>query len=473
MATNTSSITGGAIDTASIVQQLMQVEKQPLTKLQRKEAAYQAKITALGTLLGSVSSLKGAASALKDSALLGYKATVSDSSFLTASASGAASAGSHTIQVKTLASTQSVYSAAFAAESDPVADLSVVASQKLKLQVGSTVKEIIIDSSSNTLSGIRDAINASNAGVRASIVNDGTGNRLVLNTITTGTANRMVLSIAEDGANYTGSGGDVDNAGLSRLAFDPTYNPDGTMSGGVANMSQSQAALNAVFRVNGLEITKSSNTVSDVLTGVTLTLTKADNYASSATLKVDKDNSSLKARMNAFVAAYNALNAQIKQLRGTKDAKGTLSGESVLLGIGNSIRGTTTATFADNQLANLGITSDKNGVLSVDATKLDAVLAADSSTVVAALNAMGASLDSTLKTYVDNILPGRQSGLQATVKNIQKQQEAMSSRLVQIEARLKKQYTVLDQALQQLQGQSDYVTKQLSQINKVFGGSSS
>lgn len=468
MAISTSSLTGGAIDTASIVQQLMQVEAQPLLKLQQKEAAYQAKITALGTLLGSVSSLKTAAGALKDSSLVGYKASVSDASFLSATASSYAAAGTHTIQVKTLASTQSIYSTTFAAETDAVADLSVVTSQKLKLQVGSTTKEITIDSSNNTLAGIRDAINNAGAGVRASIVNDGTGNRLVLNSTTTGTANRIKLSVAEDGTNYSGAGADIDNAGLSRLAFDPTYNADGTVSGGVTSMTQSQAALDAIFKVDGLEITKSSNTVTDVLAGVNLTLTKADNYTATTIVTVAKDNSTLTAKVNAFVKAYNDLNNQIKALRGTKDAKGTLSGESVLLSIGNSIRGVTTSTFANNQLSNLGISTDKSGLMSLDSAKLEAALSSDSSSVLATINAMGASLENTLNTYATDILPSRQSGMQATVKNIQKSEERMQTRLAQIEARLKKQYTSLDVLLQQLQGTSNYVSSQLDQISKQF-----
>ncbi|HSW62087.1 MAG TPA: flagellar filament capping protein FliD [Dissulfurispiraceae bacterium] len=444
--TGTSSITGGAIDTASIVQQLMKVESQPLTKLQKKEAAYLSKITAIGSLLGSVNSLKSAAAGLKESSILGYKATLSDASYFTATTSSAATAGDYTIKVSSLAYAHRIATK----DADNYTSLTQdMGTGTIAVTVNGATRNITIDDSNKTLQGVRDAINAADAGVKASIVQVSPGNyKMVLESASTGVAAKMSIDV-------TGATGD-----LADLAFNT----------GTLNMSQLQDGIDAQIDVNGLAVTRPTNTISDVIDGVTLTLRKES--ATAVSMSVGKDTDALKAKVNAFVAAYNALNTQIKQLRGSKDAKGALSGESVLLGLGNSIRGVTASTFAGNQLANLGISTDKNGVLSVDAAKLDAAITADSSAVVATLNAMGASLDSTLKTYVDGILPGRQTGLQATVKNIQKQAEAMSRRLDQIEARLKKQYTALDQLLQQLQGQSDYVTEQLSQISKAFGGSS-
>jgi flagellar hook-associated protein 2 len=223
-----------------------------------------------------------------------------------------------------------------------------------------------------------------------------------------------------------------------------------------------------VFRVDGLEITKSSNTISDVLTGVAFTLAKADNYASTATLTIDKDTSSLKAKVSAFVNAYNSLNTQIKALRGNVNSKGALSGEPVLLSLGNAVRGITSATFADNQLSNLGISLDKSGVMSLDSAKLDAAISADSSAVVATLNAMGASVETNLNAYVTDVLPSRQKGLQETVKTIQKSEELMQNRLLQIQSRLQKQYSKLDTLLQQLQGTSNYVTQAMTQITNQF-----
>ncbi len=149
---------------------------------------------------------------------------------------------------------------------------------------GSATKSVTIDSSNNTLSGIRDAINAANIGVTASIINDGSAApyRLVLTSNATGVANSMKISVA----------GDATLSGL--LAEDPA---------GTQNLSQTSAALNANFTVNGIAISKASNTVGDVVPGVTLNL--AGTSASAVTLNVGPNTSSVSTAINGFVTAFN------------------------------------------------------------------------------------------------------------------------------------------------------------------------
>lgn len=471
MAISGSGITGSGIDTATIVQQLMQIESRPLTKLQQKEAAYQAKITAMGTLLGSVSGLKTSVTALKDSFILGYKTSVSDTSFLTATASSSAVAGSYNIKVNSLASAHSIAThnnLVFSSLTDAVADFSEAGAdattQRLRIQVGTATSVTVdITSSNNTLQGVRDAINNANAGVKASVVQTGTNAfKLVISSNTTGAANTLKIDIDKDAdGNFNETLGPVNETnttGLSRLAYNSIVN----------QMTQTQGAADASLSVDGLAVTRSSNIIADVVPGATLNLLKGDLGVQNIQLTVSKDNSSITTRVNAFVKAYNDLNTQIKQLRGTVDVKGTLSGESVLLSLGNAIRGITTATFADNQLSSMGISLDKSGVMSVNTTKLEAALTADSGKVVATLNAMGAAVETNLNAYVTDILPGKQKGMQDTVKSIQKSEERMQVRLEQIQARLQKQYSKLDTLLQQLQGTSNYVTQQMTQIANQF-----
>lgn len=443
---STSSVTGSSIDVSSIVQQLMQVESQPLTKLQQKEAAYLSKITAMGSLLGSVSTLKSAATALKDSSILGYKATVSDASYFTATASSSAIAGDYNIKITSLAYAQRLATK----DADNYTSLTQdMGTGSIAITVNGTTKNVTIDDSNKTLQGVRDAINAANAGVKASIVQVSSGAyKMVLESASTGVSAKMSIDV-------TGATGDL---------ADLTYKT------GTTNMNQLQDGLDAQLSINGLSVTRSSNTISDVIGGVTLTLQK-ESGSTAVSMSVGSDTSSLKTKVSAFVTAYNALNTQIKTLRGTVDAKGTLSGESVLLSLGNSIRGITTATFASNQLSKLGISLDKSGVMSLDSAKLDTALANDTSAVVATLNAMGASVETNLNAYVTNIIPGRQTGLQATVKNIQKSAERLDARLEQIQTRLLKQYTSLDTLLQKLQGQSNYVTQAMDQLKSQFSSS--
>src|SRR3569832_3029322 len=162
------------LDTSGLIQKMMAVEAQPLQNLYVKKSGYQAELSVFGKLNSSLATLNTAADKLKATATATMKATSTDASVFTATASTTATAGDYSIQVTRLATAQSVYSSTFASESSEVADLSVNPTQKLKLQVGSgTAKEITIDSTNNTLSGLRNAINTAGAGVSSSIINAG------------------------------------------------------------------------------------------------------------------------------------------------------------------------------------------------------------------------------------------------------------------------------------------------------------
>jgi flagellar hook-associated protein 2 len=472
MAVNPLGTSGSSLDTNAIVQQLMQVERQPLTKLKQKEADYQAKISAYATLLSSVSSLRSAVNALKDSSLIGMKATVSDTSFFTATASSSASAGTYNIKVNNIATSQSIYSEAFTSESSEVADLTTYATQKLKIQVGSgSAVEITINSSNNTLSGIRDAINDANAGVKASIVNDGSGYRLVLSANSTGASNRIVIQVDENNnSTYEEAPDETDTTGLSKLAFNATYDTNGNVTGGIANMTQSQAAVDAKLKVDGLEVTRSSNTITDLISGVTINLIKGDSYASNIVLTVAQDTGTLTAKLASFVSAYNQAMSTIRSLRGNAVSKGILSGDATSLSLQNDLRTLTTQTFNNTNLVSLGLTHDKNGVLSLDSSVLNSAISDNQSNVITTINTMADSLYTSLSNYVNTIIPTRQDGYKETVKNVQKNAENLERRLQITEVALKKKFIALDRLLNQLQGTSDYLTRQMDALGKVFGG---
>jgi flagellar hook-associated protein 2 len=254
MAVNPINISG-SIDINSIVDKLMQVEKQPLLRLQQKEVSYQAKISAYGVLLSKLSELKNTLSELKSSNLMGMKASVSNTDFLSAEALDSASEGTYHIQIKNVATSQSIYSVAFSSETEEVADLSTFSSQRIQIQVGSnTPITVTVDSTNNTLSGIRDAINSADSDVRATVINDGNGYRLVLSSKLTGASNRITVKVDEDNNGVFEEPSETDLTGLSKLAFNPTYDSDGNVTGGISNMIQSQAAVDAVLKIDGLEV---------------------------------------------------------------------------------------------------------------------------------------------------------------------------------------------------------------------------
>lgn len=461
MALTTSGIYSN-INTEDIVSKLMQVERQPLVKLQQKEVSYQAKISSLGSLLSSIAGLKSAVTALKDSSVVGMKVTTGDANVLTATATTGASAANHSIKVNNIATAQSIYSTTFVNTTTSVADLSVVATQKLQIKVGSSdAVTITIDENNNSLTGVKDAINKAKAGVSASIVNDGTGNRLVLASNTTGADNRIVVKVDEDNNGTFEEASDVDNVGLSRLAINATYDADGNISGGIANMMQSQVAKNASLIVDGLAVTKSSNTLTDVIEGVSITL-KKDSGGSTVSLNVTKDIDMAKVKINGFVNSYNSIMATIKDLTSTQ---GSIGSDATISSIKSAVRDVVTSVYDGGSLTLLGVTHDRNGVLSFNATTFDEELAKDEAGVVNMLNKMAAKLELSLDNYEKTVIPDKRKSYEATTKLLAQRQEALAKKLEKVETQLKKKFNNLDQMMAQLQGQSNYLTQQMNALN--------
>ncbi len=452
----------GTLDVDTIVEKLMQLERRPLVRMQSEKASVKSKLSALGILASNLSNLRGAAESLGGAGGLDMTASVSDTSFFTATASPTAVPGTHSIEIKNTATAQSLYSAAFSSPTDAVADLSSVPTQQLRIQVGSSqAVTITVDASNNSLQGIRDAINASGLGVRASVVYDGSGYRLTLASTSMGQANRIVLTVDEDGDGlFEQSPQETDTVGLSRLAFNPTYDSAGAVTGGTANLTQSQAAVDAVLRVDGLEVTRATNTVSDLIEGVTLELKRGDGYASTQTLTVSKDDASFVGKVRSLVTAYNAVVDNVVELRGSVAKKGILNGDTMLLRLKEELRRITSTAFAGTTLDLLGLVHDKGGKLTLDEEALRDALERDEAGVVAAFEAMSSGLKSTLDGYIDEIIPSRKDGLDQALRRIEKREDILNRRLELTETNLRKRFTGLDALLNRLQGVSNFLAVQ-------------
>jgi flagellar hook-associated protein 2 len=160
----------------------------------------------------------------------------------------------------------------------------------------------------------------------------------------------------------------------------------------------------------------------------------------------------------------------IRSLRGNAVSKGILSGDATSLSLQNDLRTLTTQTFNNTNLVSLGLTHDKNGVLSLDSSVLNSAISDNQSNVITTINTMADSLYTSLSNYVNTIIPTRQDGYKETVKNVQKNAENLERRLQITEVALKKKFIALDRLLNQLQGTSDYLTRQMDALGKVFGG---
>lgn len=369
---------GSNLDVNGIVSQLMAAERTPLTLLQKRESDYQAKLSAYGTLKGALSAFQTAMQGLADPAKYhAVSASAADSSLLTATgnSNGKAVPGSYSMEVQQLAQQQKIRSAGFTSTS------STVGSGTLTIQYGTydnvlnaftlnnakPAQTITIEPSSNTLSGVRDAINAANVGVSATIVNDGASNKLVLTAKDTGAANSLKITVSDD------DGSNLDAAGLSALAFEPTAG-----AGSGKNLTQVQAAQDAKLRIDGIDIVKSSNTITDAIEGVTLSLLKT-NTGSPTTLNVSPDTAAAKTAVEAFVKSYNSINQTLSDLSaynpGAKRGA-ILQGDSAAFSIQRGIRSALTAMMGDGSgftsLSQIGVTLQKDGSLAVDSAKLQA-----------------------------------------------------------------------------------------------------
>ncbi len=406
---------GSNLDVNGIVTQLLAIERQPLIALDQKEANFQAKISAYGSIKSALSSFQSAVRGLSDiSKFQILKATSADTTVYTASASSSAVPGNYAVEVTQLAQAHTLRSGGFANLTDVVGSgtltfqYGTLGSNPFTLNTDKAAQSVTISASQNTLSGIRDAVNTANIGVTASIVNDGaagTPYKLIFTSKDTGVNNSLKVTVTDADTTHT------DTSGLSQLAYDPNA---GVGSG--KNLVQTAAAQNALLNVNGITgISKASNTVNDVIQGVTLNLLKPA-PGTTVNLTIVKDTASVKANVEAFVKAYNDINKTVKDLTAynasTKQAA-LLQGDSSALSIQRQIRSTLTNAlqFAGGNytlLTQIGVSFQNDATLKLDSAKLQTAIDNNFNDIASLFAAVGKATDS-LVSYLGaaaNTKPG-------------------------------------------------------------------
>jgi len=390
---------GSGLDINAIVGKLMAVESRPLTALAAKEASYQARITAFGTLKGGLSALQSALSGLLDAkSMKTTTASVADTTLATATAGSAAVPGKYSLKVSLLAQAHKIASTGSASVNEALGSGTLTFSfgtfdgAAFTANADAPAKSVTIASGQNTLAGIRDAVNAANIGVTATIVNDGSasGTRLVFSSGATGAANSLKVSVVDADGTHT------DTGGLSQLAYDPA-----AAAGNGRNMEEKVAAQNASLTIDGIAISKASNTVTDAIEGVTLNLVKA-NPDATTTLTVATDSSGVSKSVAAFVKAYNDLAASITSLTKYDAANkkaAILTGDSAPRMAQSQLRSILGDALVGSGLSltslwQVGITFKADGTLSLDNAKLDAAIAADAGAVGRLFAAVGTASDS-------------------------------------------------------------------------------
>jgi flagellar hook-associated protein 2 len=469
--------TGSGLDIDGLVASLVAAERVPAeTQLNAREAEITGLTTSFSSAKSAVSDFEAAASKLAlASTFSQFTSSSSDSTKATISATSSASLGSYQLSVSSLATAQTLASGNFSATTDvlgtgtlnialgtPVYTGSVPDTYSSFTQASSV--SITIDSSNNTLAGIRDAINSANAGVNASILKNGDNYQLFLVSESAGAANSMSISVSGDS-----SGTDTDANGLSQLVYSASAN----------QLQQYAAGSNASFSINGLSVSSSSNTVTDIIDGVTLNLLSTT--SSAITIDVKTDTDAIVADVQTFVDKYNAYAALFTDLTkydATSGKAGALQGDSTARSVMSQIRSelgksVTGLTGSYTSLIDLGISIDKSGVMSFAQSTFKTAFAAApievtgvfASTTVSgtAVEGVAEKLETLMEGYLvstTGIFDSRISSLNTQLTAITDDRADLVRRMQSLEDRYFAQLNAMDSLLAEIETTGDFLTQQ-------------
>ncbi len=463
-------ISAGRVDVNSIVTQLMAVERKPIDTLNQKSASLQTKLSVLGSVRSSISNFQSAVQKLKGAGgFQAFNVNVGDPSIFNATASTKAVAGNYSLEIASLAASQQLVAAG---QVDSQASIGSGTTTTISFDFGTVsggtfnstsgtysgatfssngagVKTVTIDNTNNTLEGIRDAINSANIGVNATIINDGGASpyRLTLSSSTSGVSNSMSISTAGDAA----IGSLLDN------------NP-----AGVQNLSQTVAAQNANLKVNGVAITKTSNTVSDAIQGVTLNLNKLTSAPTS--LSITKDTAAINAAASNFINAYNDLNSTLKSISTYKTSTttgGTLAGDPAIMQMMGELRDIVSSTVSGGNytmLSDVGINTKPGVGLTLDATKFSNAVTNDLtalSNLFVSDTGFATKFDSWAKSSLNVTLTTRTANINQSITDIAKRVDTLETRMTSIKKRYTMQFTHLNTVLAQMSSTQNFVTQNL------------
>ena len=266
-------------------------------------------------------------------------------------------------------------------------------------------QHINIDETNGSLRGIQQTINEANSGIRASIINDGSGYRLILSSEKSGLENSLRISVSDDDAN------NEDIFGLSSLAYNPISVMD--VEGNITerkNLEEVAQAKNALFSLDGVSISNAENEIKDSVPGLTLNLKKLTEEGFES-LKIEKETSAIKQSIESFVSSYNELMSTVSILTGADPETGQagpLSGDSSIRSIIDQIRRRLSTSFNGinenlSSLSSIGIDSARNGSLTLDDVKLNSALKNHADEIVHLFSAAVSTSDAKIRVTSDKI----------------------------------------------------------------------
>jgi flagellar hook-associated protein 2 len=426
------------LDTSAIIGSLVEVRRLPIYLLQKQVSGYEDRIKKFDTFKTRLKEFKTAAENLKkEDGFDAFTASLSEEGILTASASAKATPGAYTIEVTDLATFEQEASGNFA---DKGASFG---SGTIQIDVGGTITDVTIDAGSDTMDDIAAAINASDAEVTATVINDGSD-----------TPYRLVITGDNTGEDYSV---EVDTSGLS----------GGTET--LGSFTELQSASDAHFTINNITMQRSTNQVDDAIEGLTLSLTGSD-PGNPITLTVERDTSEVKSKIKSFVDAYNSvinfINSENKYDE-SKESGGVLQGDSTLRMVQQAIQTIFIPSKWDNDpgapeiqiLAQIGIEFDNDGTFKTTDSELEEAINENFDDVVRLFTdseiGFAVKVDDYLTDYTKfgGFIDGKKDALQSVVSNLEDRITAAEDRLDSYEAGLVKKYAALESLMTGLQTQ--------------------
>lgn len=467
------------LNTASIISQLMAVARQPETLLQSQQTTDQNKIAEFDKIESALTNLQTVVQGFNTpETFSSMQATSSNSSGVSVSAAGAATTGTHTVRVTSLATNYRQVSAGVASSTQTIFGTgSFTISDGVG---GDTPVTVNIAHGQNSLQGIASAINASGANVTASIVNDGANYRLVVTGNDTNTYSFNFSGLTQDGTSNTPV-----NAPTLLDSTDPTY----------------QAGAPAQFTVDGIPMTSASNTVTNAIQGVTLNLLS---QGASSTISVSNDTSSVTNKINSFVTAYNSAMSLVNSesaYNSTSKTAGVLAGDMTVQTVKTQLQSLLTAIVPGSSsirsLADLGVTVDEQtGALSLNSTTLSNALSNHYNDVVNLFTHNGDSIvtlpsgqygiaqqfnmmiQSMVAPYVAGFsgsgsIEIAKNSLNTNISDINNQINDMEQRFTQMQTNLQNEFNSLETTVSNLQSQGNTLLSYLGVSTSSSSSSSS
>ena len=447
------------IDTNSLIDQLMAAERVPITRLESDKAWMNSRLAGFQSFDVQLQGLLTDVQKISDrEQYFQRSATASSDDFFSTTVSNDALAGTrYQIEVESLAQVQKSYSNA-ANSGFSAKDTLVFGTGNLSFTVGTETKTVTIDDNNKSLEGIAQAINDAAIGVSAAIINDGSASpyRLTL------TADDVAISFSLDSSDLDG------DVGVTALEGN--------------NFTNSQLATEAQIKVDGLTITSSSNTITDAIPGVTLDLLDAA-VGTTTQLTISSDTAVISQNIQDFITGYNnAISFVTSQSTMGDSDSGILSGDSGLNAVKRHLQDMLT-NLSDNNgsfraLSQLGLETQKDGTLTLNAETLDAAIKTDFDSVVSLLagekngdGGVGAQFKDYLESLTNSstgLLAGRTESINSNVSRMDERIYQMELRLEKRESTIRSQFNAMEQLVSVMNSTSDYLNTQMSALENLW-----